>query len=161
MQSRQGPSHHRDRGLNLLELLIVLVVISLIVGLAAPRIAGVLPGAQVKSAALGLAAALRAARSHAILSNQEAILTLNVETRRFSVTGENKTHDLPADLQVSLATARSEQYDDDTGGFRFFPDGSSTGGRITLTADDREYQIDVDWLTGKISITKRNLPAPA
>ena len=153
MQSRPGQSHHRVRGFTLLELLVVLAVISLVVGLAVPRIAGALPGAQIKGAAYDLAVALRAARSHAIRSNQEAVFTLNVESRRYSMAGENKSRDLPADLRVTLETVRSERYDDDTGGFRFFPDGTSTGGRITLTGDDREYQIDVDWLTGKISTT--------
>ncbi len=159
MLSRPGQNRHRVRGFTLLELLVVLAVISLVVGLAVPRIAGALPGAQIKSAAFDLAAALRAARSHAIRGNQEAVFTLDVESRRYSMAGKNKSRDLPGDLKVTLETVQSERYDDDTGGFRFFPDGTSTGGRITLTGDEREYQIDVDWLTGKISTTALNRPA--
>ncbi|NBC88790.1 MAG: hypothetical protein GVX90_04750 [Alphaproteobacteria bacterium] len=36
--------------------------------------------------------------------------------------------------------------------FRFFPDGSATGGRITLSRDERQYRIDIDWLTGRVKI---------
>jgi general secretion pathway protein H len=35
---------------------------------------------------------------------------------------------------------------------RFFPDGGSNGGRITLAAGDRKYDVDVDWLTGRVAI---------
>ena len=38
------------------------------------------------------------------------------------------------------------------GAIRFFPDGSSTGGRITLSTDRLAYLVDVDWLTGKIHL---------
>jgi general secretion pathway protein H len=39
------------------------------------------------------------------------------------------------------------------GAIRFYPDGSSTGGRITVTFGRTQYLVDVDWLTGRVSIT--------
>ncbi|MEM9183449.1 MAG: hypothetical protein AAGB27_09880 [Pseudomonadota bacterium] len=37
---------------------------------------------------------------------------------------------------------------------RFFPDGSSTGAQITLTAGSRSWLISVGWLTGEIELTE-------
>jgi hypothetical protein len=38
------------------------------------------------------------------------------------------------------------------GQIRFFPDGSSTGGRIGLSRNDRRAAVAVDWLTGLVSV---------
>ncbi len=35
---------------------------------------------------------------------------------------------------------------------RFYPDGSSTGGRNTGSSGEGKYLVDVDWLTGRVSI---------
>ena len=59
---------------------------------------------------------------------------------------------LPEGVELTLKTAQSDILDNSTGRIRFFPDGSSTGGRLTLTAGDREWIITVAWLTGKIAI---------
>ena len=59
---------------------------------------------------------------------------------------------LNAALRLGLDTARSELIDAASGQIRFFPDGSSTGGRITLTMQAQQAQVTVDWLTGQIAI---------
>ena len=38
------------------------------------------------------------------------------------------------------------------GGIRFFPDGGSNGGRVSLAVGERRFNVDVDWLTGRVSI---------
>ena len=38
------------------------------------------------------------------------------------------------------------------GSIRFFPDGGSNGGRITVASGERKYEVDVDWLTGRVAI---------
>ena len=60
---------------------------------------------------------------------------------------------LPKDIELKLFTAQSEILSDTRGGIRFYPDGSSTGGRITVASGERKYLVDVDWLTGRVSIT--------
>jgi general secretion pathway protein H len=41
---------------------------------------------------------------------------------------------------------------DRVGAIRFYPDGGSNGGRVTLAAGERKFEIDVDWLTGRIAV---------
>jgi general secretion pathway protein H len=38
------------------------------------------------------------------------------------------------------------------GAIRFFPDGGSNGGRVTVASGERKYEVDVDWLTGRVAI---------
>ena len=40
------------------------------------------------------------------------------------------------------------------GGIDFFPDGTSTGGRITLALEGRNRRIDIEWLTGRIRVAE-------
>ena len=36
----------------------------------------------------------------------------------------------------------------------FFPDGTSTGGQLTLVLGERQKHVLVDWLTGAVSIAE-------
>jgi general secretion pathway protein H len=66
------------------------------------------------------------------------------------VTGDPRPYDLPKKPELAMLTAQSEQIQDKTGNIRFFPDGSSTGGRITISAGERREDVDVDWLSGRV-----------
>lgn len=139
-------------GFTLLELLVVLALMAMIYSLAAPMISAGLPGAELKGAARQLAAGLRKARSQAVTQKKEAVLTLDVEQHHFEVSGDNHSYALPAKLEISLYTAQSELLRDKVGSIRFFPDGSSTGGRISVAIGERKYHVNIDWLTGQVAI---------
>jgi general secretion pathway protein H len=85
-------------------------------------------------------------------TRRDALLTIDLDAREFQVTGIDSTRNLPKDLEISLYTAQQEVSSDKKGSIRFYPDGSSTGGRITLAVKERKYLVDVDWLTGRVSI---------
>ncbi len=127
MPLRAMPGPHR--GVTLLELLIVL-----------------------KSAARDVAAGLRLARDRAISQRAESLLELNLEARTFRVSPDENSHRLPGKIDLKLYTAQRDLLSDKVGAIRFFPDGGSNGGRITLAAGERKYDVDVDWLTGRIAI---------
>ena len=148
----QGNTALPAHGVTLLELLIVLSLMALIAGLAIPIFGGGVSSAELKSAARELAAGLRVARNHAIAQRSEAILQLNVETRTFRVSADERDHKLPAGIEVKLYTAQRDLISDKVGAIRFFADGGSSGGRITLAAGQRKYDVDVDWLTGRVAI---------
>jgi general secretion pathway protein H len=61
-------------------------------------------------------------------------------------------HELPREIEIKLYTAQRDLVSDQVGAVRFYPDGGSNGGRITLAAGERKFDVDVDWLTGRVSI---------
>lgn len=142
----------RHRGFTLLELLLVLVIAAAGYALAVRFTAGGVSGAELKSAARSVAAGLRDARGRAIATQEPAALTIDLERRAFEVSGGGRSRALPERLELKLYTAQSEIVDERRGSIRFYPDGSSTGGRVTIASGERALLVDVDWLTGRVSI---------
>ena len=97
---------------------------------------------------------LRTTRNLAIVSQKETTLNLDVEKRLYRIDSKDTQLELPESTELILTTARSEQITGSEGRIRFFPDGSSTGGRISLSANNQHYVLDVNWLTGQISINE-------
>ncbi|NJN46277.1 MAG: prepilin-type N-terminal cleavage/methylation domain-containing protein [Candidatus Competibacteraceae bacterium] len=147
---------HRSSGFSLVELLVVLVILVLVIAVVPPLFMGVGSTAELRGAARQLAAGLRSARSNAVLKQNEATLTVDLEARHFRVSGDNRSISLPGDVAVKLYTAQSELLNESSGSIRFFPDGSSTGGHITLANGRIEYTVNVDWLTGRIGIDEQS-----
>lgn len=132
----------------------MLVVIALI-GLAAVAVSvsvtNGLASARMRAASSELAAALRATRTQAIVHGQQRVF--DVDTRSNSYDGAKHRHvALPKGLKASITSAKEDRPNDHTGRIRFFPDGSSTGGRITLAAGQREWHVNVSWLTGQVQV---------
>jgi len=145
-----------QHGFTMLEILIVLVIGVLLVALVPPLLSGMSGAAELRGAARQLAAGLRNARNEAVTRQQEAVLTLDLERRRFGVTGDPREIPLPESVVLKLYTAQSELLDSATGGIRFFPDGSSTGGAITVSGPKLAYRVNVDWLTGTVAIVEQD-----
>jgi len=146
-----SPPHPR-RGFTLLELLVVLALAGLLLTLAPPLITGLMPGVETKGAARQLVAALRHSRSHAITSAEDALLLMDLQEKQYRVSGRERVYTLPEAATVEMVTASSERQGERLAAIRFFPDGSSTGGRITLRYATDVYRVDVDWFTGRVRI---------
>ena len=142
----------RTAGFTLLEVLLVLVlgVVAYVAVLQLPSRGA--SAADLKAAARTLAAGLRHAQTMAMATRRDSALTVDVESREFTVAGDSTVRQLPSNLELKLYTAQSEVTSERHGAIRFYPDGSSTGGRITVSAGPRKYLVDVDWLTGRVSI---------
>jgi general secretion pathway protein H len=152
---RRAPSRAVARtggGMSLIELLVVLMLMSLIAAMAVPFIGGGVSGTDLKAAAREVAAGLRFARSDAVAGRRETRLVLDLEQRTFRIDGDARLHTLPKLADLKLFTAQRDLVDAKTGAIRFFPDGGSNGGRITIAAGERKYEVDVDWLTGRVAI---------
>jgi general secretion pathway protein H len=140
----------RGGGLTLIELLVSLAVL----GLALALIAGYKPpwsrGLGLNATAAELAAGLRLARSEAILGNRPVAFDIDLVGHRYRV-GTGAPRRLPADLSIELLTISGEALNGREGDIRFNPDGSSTGGRISLADGRRRIGVGVDWLSGRVS----------
>jgi general secretion pathway protein H len=139
-------------GFTLLELIVVLVIGGLIIAVVPPFISRALPGVEMKATAQNIAAALRYTRNRAVYQRQEKSLVIDSENKKYHVDGDMKDRKIPEAIELSLLSAETGEFGDNQSVYTFFPSGGSTGGRITLSRDDREYKIDVDWLTGRVRI---------
>ncbi len=139
-------------GFTLVELLVVLAIISLLLAFTPAAFNRMMPGLEVQSATRQLAASLRSARSAAIRDNTETTLTLDLEARLYRLDELGREQAIDEDIEVSMLTARSELESEQTGRIRFYPDGTSTGGRVTFAGGGAAYDVLVDWLTGRIRI---------
>lgn len=144
-------THHPQRGFSLVELMAVLVLMGLMLGLVGNSIYKGLDAVKIRRASKEVAAALRYTRGQAIVAREERYLEINIEERSYRAPGGEPVV-LPEGVDVTVKTALSDILDESTGRIRFFPDGSSTGGRMTLTAGDREWVLNVAWLTGEIDL---------
>lgn len=142
----------RQSGFTLLELMVVLAIAAVMMTVVPPLVSSALPGAQLKSASRQLAAGLRSARNQALVSRKETSLILDLENHSFQVSGRERSYPIPESLKIDLLTVETELLGNQRGGIRFFPEGGSTGGRITLSNGKRAFGVDVDWLTGKVRI---------
>lgn len=149
--SRLKPSLARQ-GFTLIELLIVIVIIAMGAAVVAPNIGSGNQTATLNAAAREIASGLRFARGHALSFRKESVLLLNLNDNSYQITDKEKQYKISRDIEVTLDIAQSQLIDGQQGGIRFFPDGSSTGGRITLELGENKRQLDVNWLTGQVEI---------
>lgn len=141
----------RARGFTLLEMLAVILLIGIAAAAVSVSVTQGLASARINAASSELAAALRAVRAQAIVKGAQQ--NFDVDTRSETYLNlKRQPVALPKGLKLSMTSAKDDQPNDHTGRIRFFPDGSSTGGRITLTSGKREWHIDVSWLTGEVRV---------
>jgi general secretion pathway protein H len=140
---------HSAAGFTLVEMLVVLVILALVVTTAVPLLSRGSDTLRLDTASSELAAALRATRAAAIVQGGEATLKVDVERRTFG-SAVLQQHSIAPDIAAKLTYAAATRSAASEGGFRFFPDGSSTGGDLMLTLNGKQVRLCVDWLTGLV-----------
>lgn len=140
------------RGFTLMEMILVLVIAAMLTAVAVPNMQPAMAAMRLRGAASDIASALRHVRGQALSRGREATFTLNVARHLYRVSGRAKSYALPDSVQLQLFTADQELVDAEEGNIRFYPDGSATGGRVSLEAGGNRRLIDVNWLTGEVTV---------
>ncbi len=141
----------RAQGFTLLEMLAVILLIGIAAAAVSISVTQGLASARVRAASSELAGALRATRAQAIVRGQEQHFDVDTRANTYRNVKQQDVR-LPKGLRLSITSAKDDQPNDHTGRIRFFPDGSSTGGRITLQSGKREWHVNVSWLTGEVRV---------
>lgn len=138
-------------GFTLVEILVVLALVAIGITATAIAVNQSLDSTRIKAAGHDLVAALRYTRGQAIVTREQQTLEVDVEARSYTAP-ERATVELPKGMEMRLLTAAEEQTGDSTGRIRFYPDGSSTGGRIKLKRGGRAWDVEIAWLTGEVRL---------
>ncbi len=141
----------RRSGFTLFEVLIVIAIMGVVAAVVAPMVFRGFSGAQSRAAALEIAAALRQARGAAVADNADVAVVFDLGRNAY-VVDRAKPKVLAGNLRLAFYGAQGEQVAADMGGIRFFSDGSATGGQVTVGDGKTRYNVDVDWLTGRITV---------
>lgn len=142
------PGNVVEAGFSLVELLVVLAILAMLALVALPRVASPSDGVRLRTTSADLVGALRLARAAAIARNTEITLVIDVD-KRTAETAVAPMYRFGPDVVAELRIAEPEQTTKSRGAFRFFADGSSTGGDIFLRLAGHKARICVDWLTGR------------
>lgn len=141
----------RANGFTLLEMLAVILLIGIAAAAVSISVTQGLASARVRAASSELAGALRATRAQAIVRGRDQNFDVDTQANSYRNVKQQDVR-LPKGMRVSIASAKEDQPNDHTGRIRFFPDGSSTGGRITLQSGKRQWHVNVSWLTGEVRV---------
>jgi general secretion pathway protein H len=148
-------SRPRARGFTLVELIAVVVLLAIVMSIVTFSFSKSLESTRVRAASRDLVAALRYTRGQAIVKGEQKVLSLDLENNSYTAPDKSPVR-LPENMVLRLTTAAQEQTGESTGGIRFFPDGSSTGGNIAVILGEREWRINVAWLTGEIALEEQD-----
>ena len=141
-------------GFTLIEMIVVMAILGLIMVLVTVNGTAVSPATHARAAVEAISGALRTARSEAVRGNRSVEVTIDLSERSYR-RGAGPTETLPNDLSLALLTSRDELVAGAVGGIRFNPDGSSSGGRISIAGGSRMWWVGIDWLSGRVSIAEK------
>jgi general secretion pathway protein H len=147
----QAKLQQRNLGFTLIEAVVALTIAALLAAAAVPTMSRAVERARTNSSIRELVTALKMTRHDARASGADALFTLDVATHLYRIAnGGDRSLAVADGANLTLLTAESERLTQTAAAIRFFPDGSSTGGTITLTFRGREQRIEIDWLTGRV-----------
>ncbi|MEY4720251.1 MAG: hypothetical protein RL563_2869, partial [Pseudomonadota bacterium] len=134
------------------ELIIVLVISVLGFAAVAVNINSGNTSTSLETVARDLASALRYAHGQALLTHKTVAVSVNLEGNVYRISDRDRVYAFDEQIEVTLTVAEEAFSDGESGRIAFFPDGSSTGGRITLEWGKQLRRIDVNWITGAVSV---------
>ncbi len=146
-----SPGPDSRAGFTLLEVLVVMTILGLVYLLALPALSGAFAGPRLEREARQLVAALRQARATAILRGREVRFRVDRGGWRY----HDRHRAVPEGLTLVLQAPPGGSGEDGRPAIRFFADGGATGGRLTLSGGAGVRHIDVHWLTGHVTQSRR------
>lgn len=141
-----------DSGFTLFEIIVVLILLSILMLLIPPMFSSGVSSAEMKSTARKITLLLRKERSAAILSREPSAFRMDVDNKTYRSGQQQRPIQISPALAVSLTTGSTLVSDHSTGQINFYPDGSSTGGRIVIKNKNQSATVEIEWLTGKVTL---------
>lgn len=148
-ERKSRPATSREAGFTLLELLLALLIGGLAIVALQPLFTRSGGDRALEAALREVAGELRLARLAAIRGNREEVVRIDLAERAIVVAGGNARRPIPRGIEIDASVATTN-----TGGgsptFRFYPDGSSSGGSIRLRRGQASGRLVLDWLSGHV-----------
>jgi general secretion pathway protein H len=149
-----SPVGKNNLGFSLFELVLVLLLLGVSLAVVLPNLNRGLQDREVRSSALGLAAAARELRSRALTDGVPQRLVLNLPENSYLMARAAEVR-LPPEIRF-VSVDGGEVVERDLRSFYFFPNGSILGGEIVIgdTGQSISYLIRFEPLTGRVQVAR-------
>ncbi|HVX05908.1 MAG TPA: GspH/FimT family pseudopilin [Rhodanobacteraceae bacterium] len=141
----------RAHGFTLIEMLAVIALIAIAATVTAVSLHGRSRG-ELQAAAQRVAAGLRDTRTRAMATGKPQWFSVDLRAHAYTVPGRDP-RGFPAAASVHVQSAAEAGESRGVARIGYFPDGSSSGGNVTLSEARRSARVDVDWLTGAVTVS--------
>lgn len=136
-----------ESGFTLIEMIVVLVVLSLVIGILVARGPSRSATVDLTAASRSLTDALRHARGQAIATGQPVRISAAQAREALAMVSASRT--LAGPISLVLHSPADDPHED--GSVRFAADGSANDAILVLTENRERLVIAIDWLTGRIT----------
>lgn len=149
---RSAAGYRAASGFTLIELVVAIAIVALLAGAVATGYPRFHEAMEYRATVRGLLAGLYGARSEALRRGGPVAFYVDMGRQVYGI-GDRVVGQIPDALELRLALADRADDGRGRGYIRFQPDGSATGGSITVLrrSNGQGVRLRVDWLLGRIS----------
>lgn len=143
--------HRKNVGFTLIELLVAFAIMGFAMALVPLAYGKLNQAIEYRASVRAFVAQVADARLKAMTTGRSAAIRINLQDKTFGVGGV-LTQKWPASYVITAQVAEQEIEAGKIASIRFYPDGSSTGGSVTvLRASGAGVRFRIDWLTGRMT----------
>jgi general secretion pathway protein H len=137
-----------EDGYTLTEIIVVMAIFALVTSVGLPY----LPGRQNKVDASSVVSIfeshLRDARAKSIVTQKPIALTLStVEPRVFKQDQKIILENIPVEIEIETRFGRNLSEEKGIAVYKFYPNGTATGGSIKVSDAETSEELEINWLT--------------
>jgi general secretion pathway protein H len=147
----------KDEGFTFIEMLVVLGLMAVLISISLPYSTTSGEARELDTFSQFVTLKLRETRYSAIWANKERKIIFDLKKGLVAQTEPERIYPLPKGSSFKIVTAENEVIAD-FAAIRFFPDGGSTGGKITIFKGNTKREVAINWLTGAIVMSDGNAP---
>ena len=140
----------RVKGFTLLEMLVVIMIIAVIAAVSGLNLPG-RDDANLESVAKILMADLRYERSRALVKGADTGIIIDVSAGTYFSQDATVRKSFPEKISVTIVVDE-KSISGTQGKIAFYPDGSSSGGKVQLSKNNRTLEVLTSWLNGYVTI---------